>query len=377
MSADDLSKEEVIEQYNYISDKNPEYTIKKDAYLSEILEQEEEVIRERIVTGIERDKKHDTHLKQTISAFLPEGPIESQTGWTFLGSEPLSELNIPNGDALFGNPSRNMALIVECKTSIGRPTKALNQVYNAAELLRQHQDRISDRIGMEIDELECAICVPSIDDTRIVDQIEEHEREELARERVYVWRLHHYYGEKIDLFTDIQTRTERENTHDSELAPILEEGIELTYERQVIPSFFPSSHLEVIMEESFGLLLEKRLTDDKPARHFRKKELTSILTSQKHLPHYDAETIGERICEKLVNKCTKFDVIGRLSPSETDLEGDGDFFKYNVRGKSPNTILKNLREKYIDSAVESHAEIRAMRRVIDEFDEDQSSLGDF
>lgn len=379
MTADDLSEGEVIGRFRQIAEKNSSYLGRKDEYKREVLSQEEESIRDRLHKGIQRDKKHDNLLRQVISAFLPGGPIERETEWTFLGAEPLCEQNLPNADALFGNPDRNMALLVECKTSLSRPTQALEQVYDAAEGIRENLDYISEKIGMEIDELECAICVPSVVDRQIISQIEEHEEQGQNREKVFVWRIHHFDGETLDLYTDLETREDSEMTHNSELAPILNAGVELTYGRQVMPAFFPSSHPEVIMEELFSSIFEKRLMDEKPFRHFKGDEIQSELTSQKNLPHYDADVIGERIYDKLVDRFKDFNLISELSPSETDLEGDEDetFFKYQVRGKSPDTVIANLRKRYLTQAIEQQAEIKAKREVIDEFDEEQSALADF
>lgn len=379
MTADDLSKGEVIERFGQITDINSAYSERKEEYKRTILSEEEGAIRDRLESGLEQDKKHDNLLKQTISAFLPGGSIESETGWTFLGAEPLSEQNLANADALFGNPNRNMALIVECKTSVSRPARALEQIYDAAENVRENTDHLSEKIDMEIEELECAICVPSVVDRRIISQIEEYEEEGQNREQVFVWRLHHFDGETLDLYTDINTRTDSEMTHNSELASTLSAGVELTYSRQVMPAFFPSSHPEVILEETFSSILESRLIDEKPVRQFTSSELLSELTSQKNLPHYDADVIGERLYEDLLKRCKKFSLIGEISSNETELEGSEEetFFKYNIRGKSPETILANLRERYMGESVKHYADVEAMRKVIDEFDEEQSSLGDF
>ncbi|WP_255193010.1 hypothetical protein [Natronobeatus ordinarius] len=381
MSADDLSEEEVISQFQNIVDINTAYLERKNQYKSEILSDEDqsELIRARLEEGIDRDKKHDNLLKQTISAFLPGGPIESKTGWTFLGAEPLSEKNLANADALFGNPERNLALLIECKTSDNRPTNSLEQVYDAAEQLMENKGYLSNKIGMEIDDIECAICIPSVADRRIINEIETHEREGRDRERIYVWRIHYYDGETLDLYTDIDTRTGSELTHNSELASVLKAGVELTYGRQVMPAFFPSSHPEVIMEEAMGLILEKRLIEDNSLRYFTGSELQRVLSSQKNLPHYDADDIGKRLYDDLVDRCERFNLIEEIPQSESKLEKGEDetYYKYCVRGKSVETILNNLRDRYIENAVKHRADIMAKRSVIDEFDKEQSSLDQF
>lgn len=378
MSVDDLSEQEVIDQFANIADRNSSYIDRKNTYKNEILESEGEDIESRLKAGIERDQKHDSLLRQTISAFLPDGEIHG-SGWTFLGAEPLQELNVANADALFGNPDRNLAVIVECKTSVGRPTQALEQIYDAADEIWANYDHLTDEIGMEIDELECAICVPSVHDRRIADQIEAHEQNGNDREKVFVWRVHYYDGELLDLYTEIDTRSGRDATHDSQLATLLLGGVDITHSRQVVPAIFPSSHLEVIMEEIYSSIIETRIIDEYPIRHFTDTELKEELTSQKNLPHYDAERIGDRIFEKLVSRSLNFGLIEEISSSDTELEigPNEQCFKFKVRGKSPKTILKKLQEKYISGAIKRKADIKAKRRVLSEFDDEQSFLDDY
>jgi hypothetical protein len=120
----------------------------------------------------------------------------------------LSELNVPNSDLIVGNEDRSLALIVECKSGLSRPGRALTQLYDAADAVREYKDELEASIGMEFDAFECAICVSSTDDIRIAREIENHERDGSARERVFIWRLHYLEeGEQLDLLTRIDTRS--------------------------------------------------------------------------------------------------------------------------------------------------------------------------
>lgn len=380
MSVDELDDDEVRDRYVTIVDRIPSYEERKEAYQEE-LQNDDEVIdtaQKEVNASIRSAAKHDNLLTSTISAFLPGGSVQQETGWMFRGAEPLSEYNEPNADAIFCNPDRNIALIVECKTSLSSPGGALTQVYDAAEAVRDYEDELSANIGMEIEQLETAICVPSYLDEQIAHRIEEEERNGEAEERVYVWRLHYLKeGERLDLFTSFDNRTKSEATHDSELSQVLNSGAEITKERQATPSFFPSSHTFHIMEAAFSQILKRRVQNEGPMREFTDTELRDILTSQRHLPHYNADDIGDRIFDGLIDRLGTGNLITNIGPDDTELTGGDEYYRFRVRGRSIETILKNLQKKYQEEAVRQKLEIKAMRKVIEEFDEDQSSLGDF
>ena len=380
MTVDELDDEEVREQYAIIIDRVPSYKERKAEYEDE-LQSDDEVVenaRKEVEAGIRNARKHDNLLTSTISAFLPNGTVQQQTGWTFRGAEPLSEYNEPNADAIFCNPDRNIALIVECKTSLSSPGNALTQIYDAADAIRENRTGLSENIGMEIERLETAICVPSYLDEQLAQRIEHEEQNNDALEQVYVWRLHYLQkGERIDLFTSFDNRTASEATHDSELARVLNKGVEISKERQATPSFFPSSHSFHIMEEAFSQILKKRVQNEEPLREFSETELQDILTSQRHLPHYNANEIGLRIYEGLIDRLKSYNLVTTIDQEETELTEGDKFYRYRVRGRSVETVLKNLKEKYRSKSIDRKIEVKAMRKVIESFDEDQSSIEDF
>lgn len=380
MGLDDLDDGEVRDRYHRLVEHNPFLRDIKDEREAELRDDEDtvEVARKEINAGINQQKKHDSMLTSTISAFLPGGPVEQETGWAFRGAEPLSEENEPNADAIFCNPDRNLALIVECKTSVASPGQALTQIYDAAEAIRDYRDELSDHIGMQIDELETAICVPSYHDEQVAHRIEEEEANGDAKERVYVWRLHYLQeGEQLDLFTSFANRTRSEATHDSELSQLLHSGVELTEQRQATPSFYPSSHIFQIMESVSAQLMRKRIQEDQPLRDFTEKELRDILTSQRHLPHYASEEVGNRIFEGLMDRLAAYSLIREIDAADTDLRTGDEYYRYAVRGRSVETVLKNLKEKYREQALDAKIGLKAMRAAIKQFDEQQRSLDDY
>lgn len=188
MSAEDLDDEEVVELYEYIIDREPFYKEVREEFVEEVWEETDEgsQVRTRIERGIREARRHDNLLESTISVFLPDGTVHTETGWKFRGAEPLSELNVPNADLIIGNENRNLALIAECKSGLSRPGQALTQLYDAADAVREYRDELEENIGMEFDAFECAICVSSTDDIRIAREIEDQERDSDARERVFI-----------------------------------------------------------------------------------------------------------------------------------------------------------------------------------------------
>jgi hypothetical protein len=381
MDVEEFSEEALVDKYEYVVERNPAYESHKEEYEQEILEDDDrERYRKQIEQGIKSAQKHDNILTSAISAFLPGGEIAEETGWTFLGAEPLSELNVRNADAIFGNEDRNVATIVEVKGGISKPGAALEQLYDAAEALRENQDRVEEKIGMEIDAFECVICVPSYHDDQIIDQIESHQHEGDDRETVYVWRLHYLSteeGERLDLVTRIDGREPSERTHDSQLSELLGEGVEITKERQFTPAFYPSSHLYVVMEEVFSLVLQKRVTDEGPIREFSRQDLLEELTAQRRLPHYDANTVGERLCEELLDRLLDYGLVSELDPTESDLDDAEECYRYRVNGRTMETILSNLKDEFEEAATDRKIECEAVRRTLAEYDERQQRLGDF
>lgn len=380
MTVDDLDDREVRTQYDVIVDRNPSYKEQRRE-IETTLSSDETVLEDaetRVRRALHREKKHDELLTSAISAFLPGGEIHETTGWTFRGAEPLSERNESNADAIFCNPDRNIALLLECKTSGSSPGGAINQLVEARDAVREYADELADHIEMEIEEVEMAICVPSYHDQRMADQIEREIIENELIDGLYLWRWHNFdENERIDLFTSFGELTNAQATHDNQLAEVLSQGVDIAKERQVTPSFYPSSHSYHIFETIAAELLKQRSRNDEPLREFAAQEIRELVTSQRHLPHYDANSVGERIFSGLVERLEDYTLISQIEPEDTELTEDDEFYRFTVRGRSIDTVLRNLRDKYREKSVERQIQLEAMREVIQEFNDDQSKLDDF
>lgn len=212
-------------------------------------------------------------MQSTISAFDPRGHVCEETNWRVLTSEPLVEKDLPNPDALIGTPDDNQAILVECKTGLSKPGRALEQLFKAAAEVREHQDYLENKTGLRVEEIDCVLCVPSQHDRRAARTIEEYERNGDADERIYIWRLNRFRGETLQLYEDIDTRESTETSHNHEMTRLLSgEGIRIAGDSEVTPAFFPSSHLANIVEVAFSEVLWNREIADEPVTNFSRRQ---------------------------------------------------------------------------------------------------------
>jgi len=371
------------QQYQNIIERNPSWRKRKNEFKEELLGKlpdTEDEIGSRIKRHIETEEDHDELLQSTISAFDPRGELCQETGWRILATEPLQERNLPNPDALIGNLDRNWAIPVECKTGLSRPGRALEQLYGAAEAVRNNRQYLAEQVGLQIDEIDCVLCVPSQYDQRAAETVAQYERNKDAEEEVYIWRLNRFSGETLQLYENIDTREGPESSHDHQLTEFLTgDGIQVSGGSEVTPEFFPSSHLANIIEVAFADILWNREQEDEPVTTFRRQELLEFFTSQDNLLHYSAETIGERICDEVLERLLEHRLITPYGENEGDVSAaDVEVFEYTVDGRTTETIKRNLTEGYVQAEIDSQAEAEARKRTVEAFrNETGQSLDEF
>lgn len=376
MVVEDRDDETIDDLYQSIVDSQPRWRRRKREIKQELLGETsdtENEIEPRIREAIETEKDHDELLQSTISAFDPRGRVCNETGWRILTSEPLVEQNLTNGDALIGNPDQNWGILVECKTGLSKPGRALEQLFEAAAQVRDNQDYLEEKTGLRIEDVDCVLCVPSQHDRRIARTIEEYEQNGDAEEPVYIWRLNRFSGETLQLYENIDTREPSETSHNHDLTRLLSgDGIKVAGESEVTPAFFPSSHLANIVEVAFSEVLWNRERADEPVTNFTKSELTDVLTSENNLLHYAAEPIGKRIRDEILPRLLGY---GLIEPYEADDEDFDDelgweeveVFEYGVNGRTMETILANLTDEYFEAEVDALAEEKAREQTVEQF----------
>jgi len=380
--------EDIDDLYEWIVDHHSRWRETKDEIKKELLGEargSEDEVTPRIRNAVDTEKDHDELLQSTISVFDPRGRVCEQTGWRVLTSEPLVEMGLPNADALIGHLEKNWAILVECKTGLSKPGVALEQIFDAAEEVRENRDYLRERTGLEIENIDCVLCVPSEMDWRAADTIEDYERQGKAREQVYIWRLNRFTGEVLQLYENIETREGSETSHNHGLTNLLSgDGIRIGGESEVTPEFFPSSHFANIIQAAFSDVLWGRERAEDPVTKFTQEELTEALTSQNNLLHYSADSIGRRIRDEMIPRLLDY---GLIKPYENDTpteelladEGWRDIkvFEYSVEGRTTETVLANLREDYFDSEVEERAEEMARERTVERFQDESGSFDEF
>lgn len=368
------------EEYKQIVERDASWRRKKDAIKKELLGEStgsEDEIGFKITEAIETQAEHDQLLQSTISVFDPRGKVCQETGWRIFATEPLHEKGVRNADALIGNPDLNWAILVEGKTGLSSPGKALEQLFEAADKVREEREYLSEKTGLDIDNVDCVLCVPSQYDQIAADTIAQYENDGEARETVYIWRLNRFSGETLQIFENVETRSGSEATHDHRLSEFLSgEGVQISGGSEITPEFFPSSHLANIIETTFVELLWARKTAEEPLTTFTRRELLDFLTSQDNLLHYSAEEIGERIGNEILKRLLDHELI---KPHDGDEEPeDVEMFEYLVDGRTLETIRVNLTEGYVQSEIDASAEAEAIKRTVEKFrDEIGGPLGNF
>lgn len=370
-------------QYQNIVEWDPSWRERKNELKQELLGQlsdTEDEIGAKIQRAIETEADHDELLQSTISAFDPRGELCQETGWRILATEPLHEKSLPNPDAFIGNPDRNWAILVECKTGLSSPGQALEQLYGAADAVRNNCEYLEEQVGLQIEQIDCVLCVPSQYDRRAAETIAQYERSGDAKERVYIWRLNRFSGETLQLYEQIETRERNEASHNHRLTEYLTgDGVQVSGGSEVTPEFFPSSHLVNIIEVTFAEILWNREREDEPVTTFGRDELLSFLTSQDNLLHYSADTIGERICDEILDRLLTHGLLEPRGDDQSDVSAtDVDVFEYAVDGRTTETIKRNLTEGYVQAEIDAQAETEARKRTVKLFrNETGRSLDEF
>lgn len=377
---DEDDESDYDEQYQRIIERDSSWRQEKDnikqRLLGELPETEDE-IGFKLREGIETSADHDELLQSTISVFDPRGEVCQETGWRIFATEPLEEKDLRNPDALIGNPDRNWAILVECKTGLSSPGKALEQLYDAADAVRNNRDYLAGKTGLQIENIDCVLCVPSQYDRQAAKTISQYERDNQATEIVYVWRLNRFSGETLQLYENIDARDRNETSHDHQVTEFLSgEGVRVSGGSEITPEYFPSSHLANIIEVAFAEILWNRELADDPVTTFTRDELLDFLTSQNNLLHYSADTIGGRIRDEILGRLLDHGLID--SHGDSQEMDDIEVFEYGVDGRTMETIKANLTEGYVEAEINQKAETEARKRTVQKFrNEAGRSLDEF
>jgi hypothetical protein len=380
-------EDDVADIYAFIEDLHPRWRDLKKEIKEESLgqtENTENVIKKRVEKAIKTEQDHDDLLDSTITAFGPTSTIFDDTGWKLLGTEPLFEIDpgLRNPDAIVGHDDRDTLVTIECKSGLSSPRNALDQIRAAADVVLDHAEHLETMTGISFNSVEMVLSVPGQKAWRAIEAIEAEEREENPEKPIYLWKLNRFQDETLQLHHQFDTRSESDSVHESRLAEMLSgDGIPIADCPLLTPSFFPDSHPFTIMEHTFSEILFNRTGEDNGSiQKFTRTEIHNFINDQQNVPHYDTETVADMLSEELLTKLLEFGLIEEADPSEEGLGSSVELYGYNeesVSGQSMDTILASLKEEYQNELIERKAEREAIEQTVEEFFDQQSSIGDY
>jgi len=387
MSDEVAPDDDVADIYAYIEDHYPRWRGRKEELKEESLGQTEDtenVIKKRVEQAIKIEQNHDDLLDSTITAFGPTSTIFDETEWKLLGTEPLYEVDpgLRNPDAIVGHDNRDTIVTIECKSGLSSPRNALDQIRAAADVVLDHADHLEKKTGISFESVERVLCVPGQKTWHAVETIEAEEDEDGPEEPIYLWKLHRFQDETLQLHQQFDTRSESESAHESRLAEMLSgDGIAIADCPLLTPSFFPDSHPFTVMEHTFSEILWNRTGgENRSIRKFTRAEIHNFINDQQNVPHYDTEIVADMLTEELLSKLFDFSLIKEADPSEEEMGSGVELYRYDenkVSGQSMDTILNTLKEEYQNELIERKAEREAIEQTVEEFLDDQSSFDDY
>jgi len=294
-----------------------------------------------------------------------------------LGIEPLFEKdpNLRNPDAIVGNPERDLLVTIECKTGLSSPQSALQQIREAAENILQNSDYLKKKAGVDFNRLERVLLVPGRIGRKARDAIDE---ENNHNPPIYLWEFYTFDEEALLLRKDFRTRSESDSTHNSRISQYLSgDGISVENEHLSGGSFFPESSYYKMVAEIFIQLTSMRDSSSESAQMFTKEEVHRTISDPRVMTHYSISEVADYLCEDLIDKMLHYDLIAERNPEDWELSENTSLYTYLVNGKNPDTIVTNLKKKYMQEWEERTAEKDAKKEIVDQYMGPQSSLDSF
>lgn len=385
---DDLSREKVEEIYSQIE--NDFYRELKKEHTEEIREQEEQSgeIEDRLEREYKGSVQRDKLLDVIAAPFLPARPddptddgglITRETGWYLRAIEPLRNLDVTTADAVIANTETGEAGIITCMPRSETTKSAVERSVKATHGIRENIRAISDQINMTVerDRLYPIIVVPEKHDRRIADKIVDLESSESIRETIYLCRANLTNSETLQLVTDISTRRYDECIPDGKMGEMMEGEVDVTNETYPTPDFYPSSHNRTKTSEYAKHIVMKRLEDDCAKTHFSDKDLNDYLKKQRNVPHFDLGNSEEQMADQLIDWWKTIDLVESLTSSRTKITSGDKCFRFDVDSRHPGKIMNAVENKCKDLILEDAIDLKAKRRVLEDFSDRQSDLDEF
>lgn len=384
----DGDEENPASRYDAIVKANPSVKEDKKEIKNSLLGKDgsDNVVENDITRAIENDQSHRELLTSTISAFGPNSTIYDESGWRVLSAEPLwevdSSLRIP--DAIIGHDDRDMIIAVECKTGLSNPQNTLQQIREGAEELLNHRKYLADKTTVEFESVERVLCVKGALSDRAKDAIDteiEEQDDDEDYPPIYLWKLHMFEEENLQLHTHFDNRTVTESTHNNRVSEFLgSSGIDVASCPLLDGSFYPESEMYNVIEKlMFDVLHKRDVSEDLDTRQFTRGEVKAEINTPRNVPHYDIEPVAENLTSKLITDFLKYNLIKQINPDKQGYGSQTELFEIRskVYGKRPETIRDNLQNEYKKEWIQSKAEWKARRKAVENFEDSQRGLGDY
>lgn len=359
--------------------RNRKREIKKEL-LGEV-EGAENVVGKKVERAIRIDDKHDEMVTAITSAFNERSRLTDETGWYAQAVEPLYEVDptISNPDEILGHDERDFVVIVECKTGLSKPRRALNQLRDAVENVLERRDYLEEQMTHEFEDVEPVLTIPGGQVEIAQPAIDQETREESPDQPVLLWTYHTFSEERLRLHRDFAERSGTESAHNSLLAEYLSgEGIEVINDPLASGDFYPESNPLKILRNVFFDVPRARSGSESSIRKFTRDEVVEVIDNPRTMTHYATAEVAEQICDDLLSRMVNYSLIIENDPEEHGYAENVQLYSYRdaIDGVNADTIQSNLVAKYKDKWIEQKAEKDSIQQTIDEFLENQSGLSD-
>lgn len=317
--------------------------------------------------------RHDSLITVCASTFGPESQCAQELGYYFVSSEPLAELSVKNYDVLVYNPNLKKAIFIECKSSISRAGKIVNELYEAKEQVENNKEYLEEKIGGDIESLEFVICVPTEYTNTIAQEFEKREKDGTIDEDIdglfLIWQVNRFFDDSLQLFTRISRDKEYDCQHkDRDLTRLLGKGCNVS-DSEVIIKFNMSSHPQKKNIQIVAHIAKKCLHSESSIE-FSQALVEEFCTSESTLVHYSRDEIGSKIADAFLRENKELELI-------EPIEDKNGCFKLKIKGKTLGTIIKNYEKEYKEKRIKKNILRVAQKKAYDEIKSTQLSLFSF
>jgi hypothetical protein len=277
---------------------------------------------------VDIDSTHLTLVNFCANPFMAGSGIES--GYWFIRTDPLLSFEVGNFDLLIYGPGTNIAILVECKSSVSRASKVVADIMQKTRIAEENKSLLGASFGEEIDTIEPVLCVCPADIADVRGAITN------LNAPIRIWSADRFQNclflmpRDEDRNKDFQSR----GIHrDLDLTALLINKVQVQPGSLRGIRFQATSHMAKILSELFS-----RVWADMQRRDMTQFSGDSVLTIVKDtLTHHSDEEIAN-IVQRGLQAALGVGIVLDESPDESDLLAKE--FSFNLRSPYGEKILK-------------------------------------